>query len=385
MSSVTPKQRARIWRAVQKRTLGDVEFKKTQADKKKAQRQRRKEALSLAIISQPEPEQKQKQPSAFDELVDHIYKLKSVKAFTQNKTLKKMTIVNYLKTVMRIKDAMHGPDENDKSNINFLKKDQQVIDFIYGDNKWKTPNSKRTQIIAICSILSELPEFANSYKIYVKLLMEKREELSETVSENRISEKEEINYMNWGDVKQILKGVTDSRDRALIALYTLLPPRRVEDISLIIISPAITSPAITSHNTLHISDEEGESNYILYKIYKTAKVYGDQKIDINDIVQIFKQYIKDYNIKPGDFLFATKKQTQYKNFSKYVTSVFKKYVKDKKITVNMLRHSFISNYLSTKRTIKQKKKIAVMMGHSIDTQATYNRLSKEDIARGEIW
>ena len=79
----------------------------------------------------------------------------------------------------------------------------------------------------------------------------------------------------------------------------------------------------------------------------------------------------------GDFLFGKSKTSPYKSFSSYVTKVFKKYT-GKSLSVNLLRHSFISWYLKKTHSLAEQKVVANKMGHSVMMQLKYNRLDASD-------
>jgi integrase len=113
---------------------------------------------------------------------------------------------------------------------------------------------------------------------------------------------------------------------------------------------------------------------LVYLKYKTDKSYGKIKIPIPKQLQtILKAYISEYKLDNGDPLFGTNAGRYYKNFSSEISKVFEKYTQ-KKITANLIRHSFITRYLSKKRSTADKKKIAMLMGHSIESQSAYDRI-----------
>ena len=82
----------------------------------------------------------------------------------------------------------------------------------------------------------------------------------------------------------------------------------------------------------------------------------------------------------GDYLFVNSKEEPYKKtWSGFVSGVFKKYT-GKNIGANVLRHSFISDFLSSKKppTLNKRAIAAYEMGHSISVQATYQILPDDD-------
>ena len=110
----------------------------------------------------------------------------------------------------------------------------------------------------------------------------------------------------------------------------------------------------------------------MFNKYKTKQTYGVQEFDINkDLADVLKPYIKDK--KPGDPVFSTKNNKHIKNFSEFVNNIFKKHT-GKNISVNLIRHSFISDFLKKNKSIEARKKISTQMSHSLLTQSYYNRI-----------
>ena len=86
---------------------------------------------------------------------------------------------------------------------------------------------------------------------------------------------------------------------------------------------------------------------------------------------MLKPYIKDK--KPGDPVFNTKNNKHIKNFSEFVNNIFKKQT-GKNISVNLIRHAFISDYLKKNKSLADRKAISDKMAHSVAVQSFYNRI-----------
>ena len=89
-----------------------------------------------------------------------------------------------------------------------------------------------------------------------------------------------------------------------------------------------------------------------------------------------KNHIIDEGIEEGDPIFGTKDGRYLKNFSQTLTGAFKKPTA-KMISVDILRHSYISDFLSKSRSDKEKNDVATRMGHSEKLQSRYRRLDIE--------
>jgi hypothetical protein len=160
--------------------------------------------------------------------------------------------------------------------------------------------------------------------------------------------------------------------KALRAFYTLLPPRRVEDVSLIILGDNDTLTDL-NHNYLIMKD--GVPLKVIYFKYKTFKTYGKQEFDIpTELSNILADYIKEANLQDTNFLFGKNHVKKHINFSVVVTKAFAEVIKNKKITANTIRHSAIMDFFDTKRSTEEKKKFAYSMGTSVSMLHQYDRL-----------
>jgi len=87
-----------------------------------------------------------------------------------------------------------------------------------------------------------------------------------------------------------------------------------------------------------------------------------------------KAYISETGLTSGDYLFGKTKDAPYVSFSTYVSKIFKKYT-DKNLSVNLIRHSFVSSFLRKKNlSISDKKEVSAKMAHSLQMQEKYNRV-----------
>ena len=81
--------------------------------------------------------------------------------------------------------------------------------------------------------------------------------------------------------------------------------------------------------------------------YKTEKKYDIPIFDVKskELIALLTHYIKDEKIPNGDYLFLNSKDDPYKKtWSGVVSGVFKKHI-GKSIRGNVLRHSFISDFV----------------------------------------
>lgn len=246
------------------------------------------------------------------------------------------------------------------NNLDDVKNHDTILQNI--DNYYNTPESRLSGLQAVASILQILPEYNDDYKFYSNLVSVRREALQKITDKQLIKPNEKI--PKWEDVKTAPVKMKDLKDKMITAFYTMLPPRRVEDVSLI---------KIGKHNDPeynYITD-----TYILYRKYKGSGSPNSEPVRINlptRLKTIYKNYKIRYNLKNGDLLFGTDKHGIVDTiFGIRVRDTFRSAGID--TTVTSLRKSFISWFLNSDPSLEAKKEISRKMGHSFIQQQNYRR------------
>ena len=153
----------------------------------------------------------------------------------------------------------------------------------------------------------------------------------------------------------------------MIGLYILIPPRRIEDIQWLTVTDTEVNTDLN-----YIVVKRGVPTKLIFNKYKTASTYGIQEFDISkDLADVLTPHIKDK--KSGDPVFPSKTNGYIRNFSEYLAKIFKRHT-GKLISVNLLRHAFVTDYLKTDLSIASRKDISNKMGHSVAVQGLYNRI-----------
>lgn len=374
MVKITPAERTRLWRLAQKKKLGADAWKKKQRDDRNRQRKSKKLSEMKAISSKipPKiPKSKTKKvppplppkPNKCPSLLEKVFQAKKshLASLKPPRTIKRTSVEQQFKKVMNIHKFLYGKVAK-CNDLDFLRNTEKIIAFV--NKHWKTPNSRATQIQAISSILVVLPDYNREYLIYSALSTKNRRAIQANAGDNILTEKERKNILPWTQIQDLRKNAKSPRDKSLIAMYTIIPPRRL-DIGLIKLADKNTKQSKAFNYYLP------ETKQIIFNKYKTDKFYGIQKMKIpNALSEILTALVESEGLKPGDFLFGTKNNTQYKNFSQFVSRIFKR-VSGKPLTINLLRHSYISKFLSKKRSVNEMKKLAKIMGHSTIEQQFY--------------
>lgn len=261
----------------------------------------------------------------------------------------------------------------DITNLDFLRDYDEIIGVVSGNKL----NTQKKKIQAITTITNSLEGFEDVSKRYTDFVAQVKDQAEEKAKDNVLSGEEKKNFISWDELRQAHTKLENSKDKAIAAFYTLQPPRRVEDVSLIKIgNPDESKDSDTNYNYIYLESEEPK---VVYNKYKTDQKYGQVSLPLpDDLVDVLKEYVRKNELNPGHFLFGVSPSKGYKNMSQTVTIVFRKAFPDKKLSVNMLRKIKISHALNKRPTHAEKEKLAKAMGHSKDIQQWYDRIVRNE-------
>ena len=116
------------------------------------------------------------------------------------------------------------------------------------------------------------------------------------------------NLISFDDnyIDKLLNGITNINDKALIAVYTLIPPRRVMDYQLMRIADKVDITKLDK-NFNYIILKNNIPDYFLFLNHKTKKTQQEPKITIpTKLAEILYAYIQGNDIIKKDFLFGKK-------------------------------------------------------------------------------
>ena len=159
------------------------------------------------------------------------------------------------------------------------------------------------------------------------------------------------------------KSDADWKDYLIASLYTLQPPVRADYGQIEIFAKRSLS---RKGNEL-IWGQKSKPPYFVFRVYKTAKTYGAVELKVSPaladvITQWFAhlggtpKYLLGRAVEPADLL-------------PLIAHAFRSTKKD--IGVNLLRHAYITEFMKTPRTIKEREELAMKMLHDKDTQEKY--------------
>jgi len=164
-----------------------------------------------------------------------------------------------------------------------------------------------------------------------------------------------------------------SEDKVIYQFYTLQAPRRNDDnVRIEIIKEGYDKEKLDNKKNYIVIDENNIPNELIYNYYKTKKVYGKQTITITNenLKKTIQKDILRHQKKEGDKLFN---YSRTDTFGKAIARVFTK-IYNMKITLNTIRHSYITWEMREVRNVRYLENLAMLMGHSPKEQQLYRRI-----------
>jgi integrase len=370
------------YRQSKRDAMGDAAYKASESLKRKQRRGRTRVpviapavAVEISVsgtdTTEPEPEVPVVALDVLEsntDTLDDIYKAKLSLAESKGHTIKRSSVETSYNRLKRIHKMMFNEP---MTKFDWTKDTTKVSKFIDTSIVWKSDESKIQQFQSLASILKVIKDYDKEYKFYSKRSIKMRNKKTTIDDDNLLTEHEEKNMVPWKEIKKIQP--KDVRDAALIGIYTLIPPRRL-DYRLMRITDHDTG-LDDDYNYVVLNKRNNPTKFI-FTNYKTSSTFGKQEFPVpRALASVLKTYIEGNGFAINDYLFGKSPTEPYKSFSTQVSEVFKKYT-SKSISVNMLRHSYITWFLQKKNlSLTDKKIVATAMGHSITMQDKYNRIN----------
>ena len=298
---------------------------------------------------------------------NYITKIKFIHYNICNKKINIKKISNILLDTYNIKDI-----EYVIKNFNYLE-NKKIITYLY--NKYENINTIKSYLIPFTVLCSKI-DYYNENDVH-KNLIEYIEKINKTyendINNNSINIEDKnkliINY-DKEELQKQLEILNNIEEQLIFALYTFIPPRRLEYSNMIIKENDIN----LDNNYNYIIIDNNNPIKFVFNNYKTNKVFGKQIYYIDDnIKNLINEHILINNKKNSDLLFNYKSN----NFGKKLTNIFKK-VYSENITVRWLRISYTSYIRKQNLTNNELKIISEKMAHSLETNSKYNKIKMYD-------
>jgi ribosomal protein L18 len=245
----------------------------------------------------------------------------------------------------------------------FSNNDKEILEYL----KDKTPQTKKTTLSALFVLTKN-----QSYKDVMMTVMKS---VNDTNKEQKMNVKQEENWMSVKEIKEkyeslLVKIKKMLSNKSILNESTMmefllvsflggvvkdLPPRRSQD---------FTELKIRNYDTK--KDNYYKSGKFYFNVYKTAKTYGLQVIDVPKELDVtLKKWIK---INTNDYMLYSTNGNKLS--SPQVTRILNK-VFDKNISTSMLRHIYLTNAYKDIPALSQMQNLATEMSHSVSTAMEY--------------
>jgi hypothetical protein len=253
-------------------------------------------------------------------------------------------------------------DNKPIKNFNFLKDSDAILKKISG----LKPNTQRSYIITVCSILKSVDDkkYKKIYDKYSKILEKYNTDLTDQTVKTDVEKK---NWISMKDIDKLYKSLEkdvkedpskeNHQNLMLLSLYYLIAPRRSLDFWKMKVIDEYDDSMSKEFNYF-----DKKNKQFLFNTYKTARTYGQQieKIPEN-LYDIIIEYIKVFNIELNSYLIINPKTGKYYASKNAMTYLLNK-IFDAKISVGILRKVYLTDKYGD--TEKQKKNDATKMATS---------------------
>ena len=269
-----------------------------------------------------------------------------------------------LRTYTSVLYNLHSKHLNqDHNNMEWFSQNyKKILDYL-NENIRK---STRKSVLSALYVLTNRPE-------YHEQMIEDAKDINEEYREQRKTQKQEDNWISVQQIKdkydelftQVQKifqkraigDVSSIMDYLLVAFLggILMPPRRSLDYAL-----------LKWRNYDKNSDNYYSRNKIYFNKYKTSNKYGLTAIDVpRELNAVLKKWLK---INPSDYVLVSTHMNPLS--SSQITRMLNK-IFGKQVSVNMLRHIFLTNYYKDIPKLTEMQNVASKMGHDVSTALEY--------------
>ena len=265
-------------------------------------------------------------------------------------------------------------------------KDYEGLQKIIDTYAFNTQNNLYTVLSATLALYNDKSTYKAAYKYWRdKMMTGRRQQKSQ--DPHIKSEKQEEAWLSWADVQKkkeemdkTVEGLASKSsltaseyEKALqhivLCLYTEVAPRRNMDYLQMYVVRKMPKEPETTKNYYDM-----ETHKFYFNVYKTAKKYGCQIVDVPEPLQkCLATFIAKHPLnknKAKEFKLLVKHDgepyTQLNSITRILNTVF-----GKKLGSSMLRHIYISNKFGN--TINEMEKTAEDMGHSPTEQREYSK------------
>jgi integrase len=242
------------------------------------------------------------------------------------------------------------------------------------------PGLRKTRLSALIVFLdnekNKVPGAEQTINLFREKMMKDGEEYKQEMKQQKLSDKQRNGWMDWNDIianyktieKEVLPYFKSSTDlnkqqfkRAqlyvLLSCLLLIPPRRSTDY----VAFKLRNEDVHKDNYM---ETKGRKSYFVFNTYKTAKRYGQEKVEIPTALKTIINRWKLIN--RNDYLLVNTKMNKNINPTQ-LNSMLVDYF-NRPLSTSLMRHIFLTEKYRDVPAIQEMEQTAKEMGHSL-TQA----------------
>ena len=293
-----------------------------------------------------------------DKIKDYIH--------TKRPNLSKSSITTYASILKNLFLKVFGDGEVDFSKFDDTDK---VLSFL----KDMPPNRRKTILSALVIITDK--------KQYRDLMAEDVRDYNKDINKQEKSPEQQASWVDTNQVKEVCAELKKNAD--LIYKKKVLSPADLQQIQNYIIMCVLGGCFIVPRRSKDYCDfkianiDKAKDNYLdkskfVFNSYKTAKTYGKQEIDIP--VQLKNIIAKWIKVNPTDYLLFDSNMGKLSSVK--LNQRLNKIFGEKKVGVNILRHSYLTDKFGD--TIAKKAEIDKVMTEAGSSASMLDTYVKKD-------
>lgn len=278
------------------------------------------------------------------------------------------SIKTYSSILATLFKATGGASVEDHFNKNY----REIVRYI--EEKYPKASAIKTRMAAIISFIDN--EEAKDY--YREVMNRNVNKVKEQYASQEKTETEKENWIEYEDIVKTheylkdkvnailnLKGtnlsmndIQEIQQYVILSLYTVIKPRRTLDYIL-------CKYRNYDEDTDNYLDRSQDQWVLYFNKYKTAYKHGKQKEEVpTKLKNILKNWIKILDGR-SDYLLVDRKFEPLS--ATQMNQRLNKIFGGRKISVNMIRHSYLTKYYENMPKLAEMQETAKAMGHDVST------------------
>jgi len=280
-------------------------------------------------------------------------------------SLSDSSIKTYTSIISNLYKYMKKTQDLDGCVEFFQKHPKDVLEYL----KEKDGSKRKTQLASLVVLTEKTP----AVEIYRKKMLDDAHSYNDKEKDQEKTEAQKENWITQDELKTIYADL-DKDTRPLLSKASLKPAEFQRLQNFVILSLYVLQPPrrLQDYTEMKIKGEidKAKDNYIdkskfVFNKYKTAKQHGKEEISINPKLKFILDKWKKLN--PHDWLLVgmTDKKFSSSQLQQRLNSIL-----GKKASVNILRHSFLSDKYKD-IDIREMEETARQMGHTKEQAMLY--------------